>query len=102
MTHVSAIQPVKPATLARLLMLALIVVVIIMGFPTAFTLMGLGMFFGFYAFYNPAEPWIDNRVFDLMVDRTYGAMTNDVLISIPLFVLMGYVMEIRTSLVIAP
>ncbi|WP_376701894.1 TRAP transporter large permease subunit [Mesorhizobium sp. ISC25] len=51
------------------------------------------MFFGFYAFYNPAEHWIDNRVFDLMVERTYGAMTNDVLISIPLFVLMGYVME---------
>ncbi len=74
-------------------MLMLIVVVIVMGFPTAFTLMGLGMFFGFYAFYNPAEHWIDNRVFDLMVQRTYGAMTNDVLISIPLFVLMGYVME---------
>ena len=76
-----------------LMMLALIVVVIMMGFPTAFTLMGLGMFFGFYAFYDPAEAWIENRVFDLMVDRTYGAMTNDVLISIPLFVLMGYVME---------
>ncbi|MCA1369987.1 TRAP transporter large permease subunit [Bradyrhizobium sp. BRP14] len=76
-----------------LTMLMLIVVVIMMGFPTAFTLMGLGMLFGFYAFYNPAEPWIDNRVFDLMVQRTYGAMTNDVLISIPLFVLMGYVME---------
>ncbi|WP_085034159.1 TRAP transporter large permease [Ensifer aridi] len=76
-----------------LTMLMLIVVVIMMGFPTAFTLMGLGMLFGFYAFYNPAEPWIDNRVFDLMVHRTYGAMTNDVLISIPLFVLMGYVME---------
>ncbi|MEX2741756.1 TRAP transporter large permease subunit [Rhizobium mongolense] len=76
-----------------LMMLLLIVVVIMMGFPTAFTLMGLGMLFGFYAFYNPAEHWIDNRVFDLMVQRTYGAMTNDVLISIPLFVLMGYVME---------
>ncbi|CAN7660252.1 TRAP transporter large permease subunit [Phyllobacterium sp. LjRoot231] len=76
-----------------LTMLMLIVVVIMMGFPTAFTLMGLGMFFGFYAFYNPAEHWIDNRIFDLMVQRTYGAMTNDVLISIPLFVLMGYVME---------
>ena len=74
-------------------MLALIVVVIVMGFPTAFTLMGLGMFFGFYAFFDPTEPWFDNRVFDLMVQRTYGAMTNDVLISIPLFVLMGYVME---------
>jgi TRAP-type mannitol/chloroaromatic compound transport system permease large subunit len=76
-----------------LLMLALIVVVIMMGFATAFTLMGLGMFFGFIAFYDPSQPWAHNRVFDLMVQRTYGAMTNDVLISIPLFVLMGYVME---------
>ncbi|MFY9290090.1 MAG: TRAP transporter large permease subunit [Methylorubrum rhodinum] len=76
-----------------LLMLGLIVVAIMMGFPTAFTLMGLGIFFGFYAFYNPNEALIDNRIFDLMVQRTYGAMTNDVLISIPLFVLMGYVME---------
>ena len=76
-----------------LLMLGIIIVVILMGFPTAFTLMGLGMFFGFYAFYVPGEHWIDNRIFDLMVQRTYGAMTNDVLISIPLFVLMGYVME---------
>ncbi len=76
-----------------LLMLGLIVVVIMLGFPTAFTLMGLGMFFGFIAFYDPAHAFLDNRVFDLMVQRTYGAMTNDVLISIPLFVLMGYVME---------
>src|SRR4029079_6017316 len=76
-----------------LLMLGLIVVVIMMGFPTAFTLMGLGIFFGFIAFYVPGESWVHNRIFDLMVQRTYGAMTNDVLISIPLFVLMGYVME---------
>ena len=76
-----------------LLMLGLIVIVIMMGFPTAFTLMGLGMVFGFVAFYDPAHSWTDNRVFDLMVERTYGAMNNDVLISIPLFVLMGYVME---------
>ncbi len=76
-----------------LLMLGLIVVVIMMGFPTAFTLMGLGMFFGFIAFYDPSHLFTDNKVFELMVQRTYGAMTNDVLISIPLFVLMGYVME---------
>jgi TRAP-type mannitol/chloroaromatic compound transport system permease large subunit len=77
-----------------LTMLALIVVVIMMGFPTAFTLMGLGIFFGYIAFYDPAHTSLaDNRVFDLMVQRSYGAMTNDVLISIPLFVLMGYVME---------
>jgi TRAP-type mannitol/chloroaromatic compound transport system permease large subunit len=76
-----------------LLMLALIVVVIMMGFPTAFTLMGLGIFFGFIAYFKSGQAFQDNLVFDLMVQRTYGAMTNDVLISIPLFVLMGYVME---------
>ena len=74
-------------------MLCLIVVVIMMGFPTAFTLMGLGMLFGYVAFYDPAAHWLDNRIFDLMVQRAFGAMTNETLLSIPLFVLMGYVME---------
>ena len=76
-----------------LLMLSLIIVVIMLGFPTAFTLMGLGMVFGFTAFYDPSMPWFENKVFNLMVQRTFGAMTNDVLLSIPLFVLMGYIME---------
>ena len=66
-----------------LTMLVLIVVVIVMGFPTAFTLMGLGIVFGFVAFYDPSQFWWDNRVFELMVQRTYGAMTNDVLICHP-------------------
>jgi TRAP-type mannitol/chloroaromatic compound transport system permease large subunit len=74
-------------------MLGLIVVVIMMGFPTAFTLMGLGMMFGFVAFYDPAQHFWSNRIFDLMVQRAFGAMTNETLLSIPLFVLMGYVME---------
>lgn len=76
-----------------LTMLCLIVVVIMMGFPTAFTLMGLGMMFGFVAFYDPSAHWLDNRIFDLMVQRAFGAMNNDTLLSIPLFVLMGYIME---------
>ncbi len=76
-----------------LVMLGLIIVVIMMGFPTAFTLMGLGMAFGFYAFYDPSMPWLDNKIFNLMVQRAFGAMTNDTLLSIPLFVLMGYIME---------
>ena len=76
-----------------LTMLALIVVVIMLGFPTAFTLMGLGMVFGAIALHDPSIPWYQNKVLDLMVERTYGAMNNDTLISIPLFVLMGYVME---------
>ena len=74
-------------------MLCLIVVVIMLGFPTAFTLMGLGIMFGFVAFYDPSAHWLDNKIFDLMVQRAFGAMTNETLLSIPLFVLMGYVME---------
>jgi TRAP-type mannitol/chloroaromatic compound transport system permease large subunit len=81
-----------------LTMLALIVIAIMMGFPTAFTLMGLGMIFGYVAFLDPALPWYDNRIFDLIVQRTYGVMTNDTLLSVPLFVFMGYIME-RAALV---
>ena len=81
-----------------LLMLSLIVVAIMMGYPTAFTLMGLGMVFGFVAFWAPDAHWYDNRVFDLIAQRTYGVMTNDTLLSVPLFVFMGYIME-RAALV---
>jgi TRAP-type mannitol/chloroaromatic compound transport system permease large subunit len=81
-----------------LTMLGLIVIAIMMGFPTAFTLMGLGMIFGYIAFLTPALPWYDNRIFDLIVQRTYGVMTNDTLLSVPLFVFMGYIME-RAALV---
>jgi TRAP-type mannitol/chloroaromatic compound transport system permease large subunit len=84
--------------LLGLTMLGLIVVAIMMGFPTAFTLMGLGMGFGFLAFWDPSHPWFENRVFDLMVHRTFGGMNNDTLVSIPLFVFMGYVIE-RAALV---
>ena len=81
-----------------LTMLGLIVIAIMMGFPTAFTLMGLGMIFGYIAFLTPGLPWYDNRIFDLIVQRTYGVMTNDTLLSVPLFVFMGYIME-RAALV---
>ena len=81
-----------------LLMLGLIVVAIMMGFPTAFTLMGLGMVFGYVAFFDSAQHWWENRAFDLIVQRTYGVMTNDTLLSVPLFVFMGYIME-RAALV---
>src|SRR5215831_8038941 len=81
-----------------LTMLGLIVIAIMMGFPTAFTLMGLGMLFGYLAFWSPGQHWYDNRIFDLIVQRTYGVMTNDTLLSIPLFVYMGYIME-RAALI---
>jgi TRAP-type mannitol/chloroaromatic compound transport system permease large subunit len=81
-----------------LLMLALIVVAIMLGFPTAFTLMGLGVFFSWLA-YRSVNPDIAVRQsLDLMVQRAYGVMSNEVLIAIPLFVFMGYLVE-RAQLV---
>jgi TRAP-type mannitol/chloroaromatic compound transport system permease large subunit len=76
-----------------LLMLALICVGIMLGFPTAFTLMGMGVFFAWMA-YRSVNPALANRqVLDLFVQRTYGVMSNDVLIAIPLFLFMGYLVE---------
>jgi tripartite ATP-independent transporter DctM subunit len=68
-----------------LLMLALFVLIILMGFPIAFTLMAMGLFFGYLG--------MGDTIFTLLVQRTYAVMANDVLISIPLFVFMGYVIE---------
>ena len=76
-----------------LLMLALIVVAIMLGFPTAFTLMGMGVFFAWLA-YRSVNPQVAvAQTLDLFVQRTYGVMSNDVLIAIPLFLFMGYLVE---------
>ncbi|MGB8855678.1 MAG: TRAP transporter large permease subunit [Burkholderiales bacterium] len=84
-----------------LLMLSLVVVAIMLGFPTAFTLMGMGMMFALFAYMSDpglTKQMATNRTLDLMVQRTYSVMTNDVLISIPLFVFMGYLVE-RANLI---
>ena len=81
-----------------LIMLALIVVAIMLGYPTAFTLMGLGVFFAWLA-YRSVDPGTAMRqTLDLMVQRSYGVMSNDVLIAVPLFVFMGYLVE-RAALI---
>ena len=84
-----------------LIMLALIVVAIMLGFPTAFTLMGMGVIFTFLAYILQAPEMTGkalNQTLTLMVQRTYATMTNDALISIPLFVFMGYLVE-RANLI---
>jgi TRAP-type mannitol/chloroaromatic compound transport system permease large subunit len=81
-----------------LLMLALIVVTIMLGFPTAFTLMGMGTAFAWFA-YNSVNPDLAvQQTLDLMVQRAYWVMNNDVLISVPLFIFMGYLVE-RANLI---
>ncbi len=79
-------------------MLGLVVVAIMMGFPTAFTLMGMGMMFGWFAYRSVNPDLAMNQILDLMVQRTYSVMSNDVLIAIPLFVFMGYLVE-RANLI---
>jgi len=76
-----------------LLMLALICVGIMLGFPTAFTLMGMGVFFGWLAYRSVDPATAGQRILDMFVQRTYGVMSNDVLIAIPLFLFMGYLVE---------
>ncbi len=81
-----------------LLMLALVVVAIMLGFPTAFTLMGMGVMFAWFAFYSRDPNLATQQTLDLMVQRAYSVMANDVLISIPLFIFMGYLVE-RANLI---
>ncbi|WP_181708171.1 TRAP transporter large permease [Chthonobacter rhizosphaerae] len=68
-----------------MLMLVVFIGTILLGFPIAFTLVALSVGFGYYA--------IGDTIFPLLVQRTYGVMSNDVLISVPLFLFMGYVIE---------
>jgi len=81
-----------------LLMLAMIVIAIMLGFPTAFTLMGMGTMFAFFAYYSDNPNTAVVHTFDLVSQRAYAVMNNDVLISIPLFVFMGYLVE-RANLI---
>ncbi|MBL8379034.1 MAG: TRAP transporter large permease subunit [Burkholderiales bacterium] len=81
-----------------LLMLSLVVVAIMLGFPTAFTLMGMGVMFAWFSYRSVDPSTAGARVLDLMVQRAYAVMSNDVLIAIPLFVFMGYLVE-RAALI---
>ncbi|RWK38219.1 TRAP transporter large permease subunit [Mesorhizobium sp.] len=98
-------------------MLLILLLAIFLGFPVAFTLMALGVAFGYYAYLNPGRMWrayeravedgadgwtltehwiggfFNNRIFDLFVNQTYSVISNDVLTAIPLFLFMGYIVE---------
>src|SRR5918992_5017083 len=66
-------------------MMVLFIFAILLGFPIAFTLVALAVFFGYYA--------MDVRIFDLLVQNTYDVMATDVLTAVPLFLFMGYIVE---------
>jgi tripartite ATP-independent transporter DctM subunit len=68
-----------------IIQLASFIIIILLGFPITFTLVAMGIFFGYYA--------MGPRIFDLLVTNTYDVMSNDVLTAVPLFLFMGYVVE---------
>ena len=76
-----------------LMMLGLFIFVILLGFPIAFTLMGMGVGFGFYAYYQAGQDFYNSRIFYLLTQNTWSIMSNDVLVAVPLFLFMGYVVE---------
>ena len=99
-----------------LMMLGLFITLVFLGFPIAYTLMAMGIGFGYYAYFDGSRMWrsynrlgddadwwdqtslwfeglFNNRIFDLFINQTYSVMSNDVLTAIPLFLFMGYIVE---------
>ncbi len=78
-----------------MLMMGSFIVCILLGFPICFTLVAMGVGFGYYAYATPdqmSHPFF-NQIFDLLVNQTYSVMINDVLVAVPLFLFMGYIVE---------
>ncbi len=78
-----------------LFMMGIFLFMVLLGFPIAFTLLAMGVAFGYYAYFDMAkmETIFDNRIFDLVVQNTYSVMDNHVLTAVPLFLFMGYLVE---------
>ena len=75
-----------------ILMLSLFIFLVLLGFPIAFTLIAMGVGFGYYAYFEEGNLFL-NKIFYLLNQNTYSVMENDVLVAIPLFLFMGYVVE---------
>jgi len=78
-----------------MVMMGCFVVSILLGFPICFTLVAMGVGFGYYAYASPDQlsHIFDNQIFDLLVNQSYSVMKNDVLVAVPLFLFMGYIVE---------
>ena len=80
-----------------ILMLTLFIGLVLLGFPIAFTLLAMGVAFGYYAYFQGGIETVSdvfgNNIFYLLNQNTYSVMENDTLVAIPLFLFMGYVVE---------
>ena len=83
-----------------IMMMGVFILFVLLGFPIAFTLLAMGVGFGYYAYYSQDMSSIfDNRIFDLVVQNTYSVMDNHFLTAVPLFLFMGYLVE-RAGIVV--
>ncbi|MGY8976298.1 MAG: TRAP transporter large permease [Alphaproteobacteria bacterium] len=73
-----------------ILMLVSLLAVLMTGFPVAFTLSGVALFFGVI---GSCFDLFDMAFIQALPNRIYGIMTNDLLIAVPLFVFMGVMLE---------
>jgi len=73
-------------------MLSTFIFLVLLGFPIAFTLISMGVGFGYYAYFQ-ADNLLNNQIFYLLNQNTYSVMESDILVAIPLFLFMGYVVE---------
>jgi len=78
-----------------MLMMGCFIAAILLGFPICFTLVAMGVGFGYYAYATPDQMShiFQNNVFDLLVNQSYSVVKNDVLVAVPLFLFMGYIIE---------
>ena len=78
-----------------LFMMGIFLFLVLLGFPIAFTLLAMGVGFGYYAYFDATKlvSVFDNRIFDLVVQNTFSVMDNNVLTAVPLFLFMGYLVE---------
>ena len=82
-----------------IMMLVGFIFLVLLGFPVAFTLMAMGISFGFYYYLTQGDTFVQfsdlftNRIFDLFAQRTFEVMDNSTLVAIPLFLFMGYIVE---------
>ncbi len=76
--------------LMPLLLFVAAILVLMAGFPVAFSLAGTGLLF---ALIGVGTDYFDPAFLEAIPNRIYGIMTNEVLIAVPLFVFMGVMLE---------
>ena len=73
-----------------ILMMSLFLFAVLLGFPIAFTLLAMGVGFGYYAYFDPSrmDHLLDNRIFSLLVQNTYTITVSYTHLTLPTILLV--------------